>query len=49
MLFSRNMHLYLYTAEDLDKVQYVQAVLSSHTITLQEQTDYVCYEVKNDY
>ena len=34
------MHLYLYKAEDVDiKVQYVQAALSSHTITLQEQID----------
>ena len=45
------MHLYLYTAEDVDKVQFVQAALSSQTITLQKQTDYihVCYDVKNDY
>ena len=43
------MHLYLYTAEGVDKVQYVQAALSSHTITLQEQTDYICYVIKNDY
>ena len=43
------MHLYLYTEGDADKVQYVQATLSSHTITLQEQTDYLCYDVKNDY
>ena len=48
LFFSRNMHLYLYTA-DVDKVQYVQAALSSHTITLQEQTDYICYDVKNGY
>ena len=40
------MHLYLYTAEDVDKFQYVQAALSSHTITLQEQIDYICYDVK---
>ena len=43
------MHLYLYIAEDVDKVQYVQAALSSHTIALQEQTDYICYDVKNGY
>ena len=42
MFFSRNMHMYLYKAEDVDiKVQYVQAALSSQTITLQEQTDYI--------
>ena len=43
------MHLYLYKAEDVDKVQYVQAALSSHAITLQEQIDYISYDVKNDY
>ena len=43
LFFSRNMHLYLYTAEDVDKVQYVQAALSSHTMTLQEQTDYMLW------
>ena len=48
LFFSRNMHLYLYT-EDVDKVQYVQAARSLHTITLQEQTDYICYDVKNGY
>ena len=50
LFFSRNMHLYLYKGEDVDiNVQYVQAALSSHTFTLQEQTDYICYYVKNDY
>ena len=43
------MHLYLYKAEGVDKVQYVQATLSSHTVILQEYTDDICYDVKNDY
>ena len=46
MFFSRNMHLYLYKAEGFDKVQYVQATLSSHTVTLEEYTNDICYDVK---